>query len=81
MPKPFYLRFIKFPVGITVKRNSFYGGESVRELENVRNSVLQIFDSDSWIQFIHEGLLSKLPLLFVRYSKTASDGRMSGRKI
>lgn len=29
----------------------------MRELENVRNSVLQIFDSDSWIQFIHEGLL------------------------
>ncbi|MDE7071537.1 MAG: hypothetical protein K2O86_06150 [Clostridia bacterium] len=29
----------------------------MRELENVRNSILQIFDSASWIQFIHEGLL------------------------
>ena len=29
----------------------------MRELENVRDTVLQIFDKDSWIQFIHEGLL------------------------
>ncbi|MDE6870392.1 MAG: hypothetical protein K2J75_06655 [Clostridia bacterium] len=29
----------------------------MRELENVRDNVLQIFDSDSWIQFVHEGLL------------------------
>ena len=32
-------------------------GGSVRELENIRDNVLQIFNKDSWIQFIHEGLL------------------------
>ena len=35
----------------------FLWGGSVRELENVRDNVLQIFNKDSWIQFIHEGLL------------------------
>ncbi|MDE6474578.1 MAG: hypothetical protein K2L70_05715 [Clostridia bacterium] len=29
----------------------------MRELENVRDNVLRIFDNDSWIQFVHEGLL------------------------
>lgn len=29
----------------------------MRELENVRDSILQIFSNDEWVQWIHEGLL------------------------